>query len=84
MAKKNFDILIVGNGAVGLSAACILKKLSFNVAIISTLEDGLKEKRHTGERNLTIVESSRRFLDAIGVWEILRNSNIGKLSLIHI
>ena len=84
MAKKNFDILVVGNGVVGLSAACTLKMLSFNVAVISAFEDGLKEKRHTSERNLTIVESSRRFLDAIGVWKILRNSNIGKYYKIDI
>ena len=78
MAKRNVDILIVGNGVVGLSAACILKMLSFNVAIISSFEDGLKKKPIASERNFTIVESSRRFLDAIGVWKTLQNSNIGK------
>ena len=78
MAKKHYDILVVGNGVVGLSVACTLKMLSFDVAIISAFEDGLKEKQNTSERNLTIVESSRRFLDTIGVWKILRNSNIGK------
>ena len=72
--SKNFDILVVGNGVVGLSAACTLKMLSFDVAIISAFQDGLKEKRHTSERNLTIVESSRRFLNAIGVWKTLRDS----------
>ena len=84
MAKKNFDILVVGNGVVGLSAACTLKMLSFDVAIISAFEDGLKEKRHTSERNFTIVESSKRFLDAIGVWRNLKNSNIGKYYKIDI
>ena len=78
MAQKNFDILVVGNGVVGLSAACTLKMLSFDVAIISAFQDGLKEKRLTSERNLTIVESSRRFLNAIGVWKTLRNSSVGK------
>ena len=73
MAKKHFDILVVGNGVVGLSVARTLKMLSFDVAIISAFEDGLKEKQNTSERNLTIVESSRRFLDTIGVWKILRN-----------
>ena len=84
MAKKNFDILVVGNGVVGLSAACTLKMLSFDVAIISAFEDGLKEKRHVSERNFTIVESSRRFLDVIGVWKNLKNSNIGKYHKIDI
>ena len=84
MAQKNFDILVVGNGVVGLSAACILKMLSFDVAIISSFEDGLKEKPITSERNFTIVESSRRFLNAIGVWKTLRNSNIGKYYKIDI
>ena len=78
MAQKNFDILVVGNGVVGLSAACTLKMLSFDVAIISAFQDGLKEKRQSSERNLTIVESSRRFLNAIGVWKTLRNSSVGK------
>ncbi len=84
MAKRNVDILIVGNGVVGLSAACILKMLSFNVAIISSFEDGLKKKPIASERNFTIVESSRRFLDAIGVWKTLQNSNIGKYYKIDI
>ena len=84
MAKKTFDILVVGNGVVGLSAACILKMLSFKVAIISDFEYGLREKRDVSERNFTIVESSRKFLDAIGVWKTLRNSNIGKYYKIDI
>ena len=84
MAKKNFDIIIVGNGVVGLSAARILKMLSFNVAIISGSEDGVKAKSHTSERNFSIVESSKIFLDAIGVWKILRNSNLGKYYKIDI
>ena len=84
MTKKNFDILVVGNGVVGLSAACALKMLSFDVAIISAFEDGSREKRHASERNFTIVESSRRFLDAIGVWKNLENSNIGKYYKIDI
>ena len=58
--------------------------LSFDVAIISASEDGVKEKRHTSERNFTLVESSRRFLDTIGVWKTLRNSNIGKYNKINI
>ena len=33
--SKESDILVVGNGVVGLSAACTLKMLSFDVAIIS-------------------------------------------------
>lgn len=84
MVNRNFDILIVGNGVVGLSAACILKMLSFNVAIISTSEFGSKEKPHTSERNFTIVESSKRFLDAIGVWKIIQNSDLGKYYKIDI
>ena len=78
MANKKFDILIVGSGITGLSAACAFKALSLDVAIISASGLDLKEKSFTSERNFTIVESSRRFLDSVGIWKTLQNCNLGR------
>ena len=56
------DIIVIGTGAAGLSAAIALAKAGFSV-----LAAGALEQRGTG-RTVALFEASLRFYDALGLW----------------
>ena len=59
------DIIVIGAGAAGLSAAIALAKAGFAVIVAGSLE-----QRGIG-RTVALFEASLRFYDALGVWQQL-------------
>jgi 2-octaprenyl-6-methoxyphenol hydroxylase len=56
------EILVIGTGAAGLSAAIALAKAGFDVIAVGSLE-----QFGTG-RTVALFEASLRFYDALGIW----------------
>ncbi len=67
-AEPGADILVVGTGAAGLSAAIALAKAGFSVVAVGALEQG-----GVG-RTVALFEASLRFYDALGLWSELAAS----------
>ncbi|MGO4705297.1 UbiH/UbiF family hydroxylase [Microvirga sp. 2MCAF38] len=65
MTKRNFDIVIVGAGAVGLAAALSFARDGFKTALVGSLES-----RRDG-RTVALFDGSVRFLEALDLWPAL-------------
>jgi 2-octaprenyl-6-methoxyphenol hydroxylase len=61
-AAIDADILVIGTGAAGLSAAIALAKSGFSVIAVGAIE------QHGKGRTVALFEASLRFYRALGVW----------------
>lgn len=60
--ESKADIIVIGTGAAGLSAAIALAKAGFSVIAAGALE------QHGIGRTVALFEASLRFYDALGLW----------------
>ncbi|HEY1735814.1 MAG TPA: FAD-dependent monooxygenase [Methylovirgula sp.] len=65
------DILVIGTGAAGLSAAIALADAGFTVAAVGSLE------QFGNGRTVALFEASLRFYDALNIWPRLTKSAAG-------
>jgi len=84
VAYGEFDVVIVGGGVTALAAARLFDINSASVSIICPPARSFENEDPETERNYTIVESSRRLLDGLGVWPVIKKSNIGSYKEIEI
>lgn len=61
-SDQDADILIIGTGAAGLSAAIALAKAGFSVIAVGAIE------QFGRGRTVALFEASLRFYDALGLW----------------
>ena len=76
MGHEEFDVVIVGDGITALIAARSFSMSSARVGIISSSTEP-PFTNIQNDRNYSIVESSRRFLDFLGVWAKIESCKIG-------
>jgi len=79
-----FDVVIVGGGVTALAAARLFDINSASVGIICPPAKSFDNKDPETERNYTIIESSKRLLDGLGVWPAIQQSKIGSYKEIEI
>jgi len=74
--SHDFDIIIVGGGAVGAALACALKDSKLKIAVIEAVSPKADIQPSYDDRGLSISLSSKNILDNIGIWQnISPNSN---------
>lgn len=74
--QPDFDIIIVGGGAVGAALACALKNSKLNIAVIEAVSPKADVQPSYDDRGLSISLSSKNILDNLGLWQnISPNSN---------
>ena len=71
MNEKNFDVVIIGAGLIGLLTALTLSKKRLNVAIIDKFQ--FSNNNHLLDlRTTAIAEGSKNFLDTLEIWKKLK------------
>lgn len=74
--QPDFDIIIVGGGAVGAALACALKNSKLKIAVIEAVSLKADTQPSFDDRGLSISLSSTNILDNLGLWQnISPNSN---------
>ncbi len=71
MKKRNFDVLIVGGGLVGASQAIALAGAGINTCVIDKINPSTTITNSFDGRTSAIALSTKRMLEAIGVWHHL-------------
>ncbi len=72
MAIKRYDIVIVGAGIVGLTAALALANSEYKVAIVDAAPAKPFPEGEPEPRVSAISQASRRVFEAVGAWQYLR------------
>ena len=71
--KHDYDIIIIGGGAVGASLACALSKNNGNsnlkIAVIEAVSPKADVQPSYDDRGLSISLSSKNILDNLGLWQ---------------
>ncbi len=62
------DIIIIGAGLVGITAACALAELGLNIIVIDSADLDEVRKKESDGRTCAIAAGSKRFFQKIGVW----------------
>ncbi len=65
----DFDIIIVGGGAVGAAFACALKNSNLKIAVIEAVSPKADIQTSYDDRGLSISLSSKNILDNLGLWQ---------------
>lgn len=72
----NFDVIIIGGGMVGLATACALSESHLRIALIEpNLNQNIELPDTATLRASAINAASQRYLQQIGIWESLQQSN---------
>jgi 2-octaprenyl-6-methoxyphenol hydroxylase len=67
--SHDFDIIIVGGGAVGAALACALKNSKLKIAVIEAVSPEADVQPSFDDRGLSISLSSKNILDNLGLWQ---------------
>jgi 2-octaprenylphenol hydroxylase len=68
---NQFDIIIVGGGIVGATAACALGKAGLRVAVVEARQPVPVEQQQPDPRVFAITRASERIFRSLGVWEAI-------------
>jgi 2-octaprenylphenol hydroxylase len=79
--RCKFDICVIGNGIVGLTAALIFAKTGKSVCVVDSLNSNAR-KQGT-ERHFSLSVASKEILSSAGVWEDLLSTDHGVVNSIE-
>lgn len=77
-----FDVIVVGGGVVGLSAAIAMQQRGFSVAIIDAGD--LDANTATSSRVYAINHASRQLLSALELWTDIDSSRLSPYTHMHV
>ena len=70
---KNYDIIIGGGGAIGLSCALALAHYGLSVLLLDKSDDSIKINPIFDGRNIALNNASVRFFDRLNIWDSLKS-----------
>ncbi len=65
---KNYDVVVVGGGPAGLSAACLLAEQNLSTAIVSPFYPKPVAKGQRDPRTIAMMQPSVRLMEHMGLW----------------
>jgi 2-octaprenylphenol hydroxylase len=68
---SSFDIIIIGGGIVGATAACALGEAGIQVALVEAREPVSPGKQQPDPRVFAITRASERIFRSLGVWDAI-------------
>lgn len=89
--KHDYDIIIVGGGAIGAAVACALTHVQsrlqagqrLRIAVVEAVSPGSNEQPSYDDRGLSISLSSKNILENIGIWKNIA-SHSNPIKKIHV
>jgi len=72
VAANDYDVVIAGGGMVGASLGCALAPLGLRVAMVESAEPKRGNPPTYDDRAIALAYGTRTILEAIGVWQYLR------------
>ncbi len=83
--KRDFDLIIVGAGAVGSALAAALRNSGLSIAILDAREPPrFSSEAEVDMRVFAISRASQRILDALGAWETIRMARVSPYREMHV
>jgi 2-octaprenylphenol hydroxylase len=83
--KFDFDMVIVGGGAVGATLACALKDKDLDIALLDTrAPEPFDAKAEVDLRVFALSMASRRVLQAVGAWESIATARLSPYREMHV
>lgn len=81
--KQAFDVMIIGGGVVGFSAAIAMRQRGFLVAIVDAGSLAV-DPSIPNTRVYALNQASQRLLDALGAWSQIKPTNISPYRQMHV
>ena len=78
------DIVVVGAGLVGLSAAIVFAQQGKNVCLVDAKKPAIKLKKTWDERVYALTPATEHWLKSIGVWAHVDASRVNPINAMHI
>ncbi|MHB8425955.1 MAG: NAD(P)-binding protein, partial [Gammaproteobacteria bacterium] len=83
--KHDFDLIIVGAGAVGSTLAAALRNSGLSIAILDAREPlRFSPEAEVDLRVFAISRASQRILGAVGAWETMRMARVSPYREMHV
>ncbi|HEV2237999.1 MAG TPA: UbiH/UbiF/VisC/COQ6 family ubiquinone biosynthesis hydroxylase, partial [Ktedonobacterales bacterium] len=83
--KYDFDLIIVGGGAVGAALACALKDSSLSIALLDAqAPQAFDNSAELDLRVFALSMASRRILEAVGAWEAIAAARLSPYREMHV
>ena len=78
------DVVVVGSGLVGLSAAIAFAKLDKRVVLVDAKKPTIKLKKAWDERVYALTPATETWLKSIGVWACIDASRLNPINAMHL
>ncbi len=78
------DVVVVGAGLVGLSAAIVFAKLDKRVVLVDAKKPTIKLKKAWDERVYALTPATETWLKSIGVWTHVDASRVNPINAMHL
>ena len=78
------DVVVVGSGLVGLSAAIAFAKLDKRVVLVDAKNPTIKLKKTWDERVYALTPATETWLKSIGVWAYIDASRVNPINAMHL
>ena len=78
------EIVVVGAGLVGLSAAIAFAQQGRNVALVDSKKPAIKQKKTWDERVYALTPATENWLKSIGVWAHVETSRVNAIHTMHL
>ena len=82
--KINTEIVVVGAGLVGLSAAIVFAKQGKSVVLVDAINPEIKLKKAWDERVYALTPSTEAWFKGLGVWADVDKSRVNNINAMHI
>jgi 2-polyprenylphenol 6-hydroxylase len=84
MHDLNTDIIVVGAGSVGLSAAIAFAQQGKSVVLVDAKKPVIKLKKTWDQRVYALTPETENWLKSIGVWAHVDDSRVNPINAMHI
>jgi len=84
-AASQFDVVIVGAGAIGTALACALRNSGLHIVLVDAREPkGFTAAAEVDLRVFALSPASRRILESLGAWQTIQSQRVAAYTEMHV